>query len=192
MNIDSFMSNDDQSTYHDPALESAACKGTFDITSYINDTTAEPSTSAPEETPPPPPNPPKEKRPRTGGKKIDMKAQRYVIDDLEDDHVDVETVSENGNPPVLEAGDLDSLLEQFEASEELHSAINADNEARGDVGKVVHRVEQKTEIVQVEKRGFMPKKQDVEKGKGILRKMGRFFLQIKSGFADFYVVILVH
>lgn len=56
------------------------------------------------------------KKLRAGIKKIDMKAQRYILD--EDDEVDVETVSECGDPsPILEAGDLNSLLEQFEASE---------------------------------------------------------------------------
>lgn len=73
----------------------------FDITKYIH----------PEPTKPPGP----------GGKKIDMIAQKYVVakletndKDEEEDHVDVETISEQPSP-VLEAGDVDSLLEQFEA-----------------------------------------------------------------------------
>lgn len=49
-----------------------------------------------------------------GGKKIDMQAQKYVVDDAEDDNVDVETISEHPSP-VLEACDVNSLLEQFEA-----------------------------------------------------------------------------
>lgn len=60
-----------------------------------------------------------------GRKKIDMKAQRYVVENryikksLSDDEcdVDIETVSEEENEPVLEAGDLASLLEKFEAAE---------------------------------------------------------------------------
>lgn len=52
-----------------------------------------------------------------------MEAQKYIIDDPEDVHVDVETISENGSPPVLEAGDLNSLLEQFEATEEQCSVL---------------------------------------------------------------------
>lgn len=65
-------------------------------------------------------NIPKPKTIGPGGKKIDMKAGRYVIEetkfsDSEDDEVDVETISECGTSPVLEARDLDSLLEQFEA-----------------------------------------------------------------------------
>lgn len=76
----------------------------FDITAYLKDD---------------PPHSPAEKfsrKHRAGVKKIDMKAQRYILD--EDDDVDVETVSECGDPtPILEAGDLNSLLEQFEASE---------------------------------------------------------------------------
>lgn len=56
-----------------------------------------------------------------------MKAQKYVIDDPEEDNVDVETVSENGSStPVLQAGDLNSLLEQFEASEEFRSTMHSD------------------------------------------------------------------
>lgn len=65
-----------------------------------------------------------------GGKKIDMEAQRYVLDDSEDDQIDVETVSnctspvlqrnEDSTSPVLEAGDVDSLLAQFEAKTEHH------------------------------------------------------------------------
>lgn len=54
-------------------------------------------------------------------KKIDLKAQKYIIDKKkslsEDDEIDVETVSEEEYAPVLEAGDLTDLLEQFEASE---------------------------------------------------------------------------
>lgn len=57
---------------------------------------------------------------RLGGKRIDMEAQKYIVDDSEgdseDDHVDVETISERGDCPVLEAGDVNSLLEQFEAT----------------------------------------------------------------------------
>lgn len=53
---------------------------------------------------------------RAGVKKIDMKAQRYILD--EEDDIDVETVSDcDDSSPIMEAGDLTSLLEQFEASE---------------------------------------------------------------------------
>lgn len=64
-----------------------------------------------------PPSPEKYSRKhRAGVKKIDMKAQKYIID--EEDDVDVETVSECGDPAaIIQAGDLNSLLEQFEASE---------------------------------------------------------------------------
>lgn len=127
--------DEEEAALIDPALENEARQGTFDITSYINDTTPEPSTSDPEgDTAPPPPQPQplviRDRKPRLGGKRIDMKAQRYVIDDPEDDHVDVETVSENGNPPVLEAGDLDSLLEQFEASEEFQNTMQLEKPVR--------------------------------------------------------------
>ncbi|EFA09817.1 hypothetical protein TcasGA2_TC011963 [Tribolium castaneum] len=56
------------------------------------------------------------------GKKIDKQAQKYIIEDKDDnfdtsDEVDVETVFEGASLPVLEANDAFSLLEQFEASE---------------------------------------------------------------------------
>lgn len=140
------MCNDDHSAYNDPTLENEARKDTFDITSYINDNTLEPSTFESDSIAPSPPQSiVNEKKPRIGGKRIDMKAQRYVIDDPEDDHVDVETVSENGNPPVLEAGDLDSLLEQFEASEEFHSTMHNDKTDMVKVEKVEVKTEQEME-----------------------------------------------
>lgn len=82
----------------------------FDLTKYVTE---------PQESEPKKPDP----LIRFGGKKLDLKAQCYVTelnnDEEENDHVDVETVSENGSPAVLEAGDVDSLLEQFEATEGL-------------------------------------------------------------------------
>lgn len=75
----------------------------FDIATYLKD---DPGTT-PEKY---------SKKHRAGVKKIDMKAQKYIID--EEDDVDVETVSECGDASaIIQAGDLDSLLEQFEASE---------------------------------------------------------------------------
>lgn len=78
----------------------------FDITNYINEPFIE------------------ERKIKAGVKKIDMEAQRYIVDpdlkqelDDEDENVDVETVEECENSPVLQAGDLKSLLEQFEATE---------------------------------------------------------------------------
>lgn len=53
---------------------------------------------------------------RAGVKKIDLKAQKYIVDEDEDENVDIETVSDNEEKAVLEAGDLKSLLEQFEAT----------------------------------------------------------------------------
>lgn len=76
----------------------------FDITSFINDPTIE------------------ERKIKAGVKKIDMQAQKYIVeegeeDDDEDENVDIETVEDCENSPVLQAGDLKSLLEQFEATE---------------------------------------------------------------------------
>nr|XP_023024188.1 peroxisome proliferator-activated receptor gamma coactivator 1-alpha [Leptinotarsa decemlineata]XP_023024189.1 peroxisome proliferator-activated receptor gamma coactivator 1-alpha [Leptinotarsa decemlineata] len=88
----------------------------FDLTSYIVQDESVP-----------PANPTfssSEKKLKAPVKKIDLKAQRYIVDDDEDE-VDVETISENEenlavhkeeNPTVLEACDLNSLLEQFEAT----------------------------------------------------------------------------
>ncbi|XP_076266261.1 PGC-1 family member spargel isoform X2 [Rhynchophorus ferrugineus] len=61
-----------------------------------------------------------------GRKKIDLKAQKYIVENdikkrsvVSDDEcdVDIETVSEDERETVLEAGDLTSLLEKFEATE---------------------------------------------------------------------------
>lgn len=67
---------------------------------------------------------------KTGGKKIDINAQRYVLDDeedcdSEDDAVDVETLSDSDqtSPLVLQATDVNTLLEQFEANETTNSEI---------------------------------------------------------------------
>ncbi|KAJ8928328.1 hypothetical protein NQ314_019125, partial [Rhamnusium bicolor] len=77
---------------------------TFDITTYLNEEEPKPVQNVPV------------RKPKAGMKKIDLKAQRYIVEEDEDD-VDVETISECGNSPVLEAVDLNSLLEQFEATE---------------------------------------------------------------------------
>ncbi|XP_065173791.1 uncharacterized protein srl [Atheta coriaria] len=73
--------------------------------------------------------------PKFGGKRIDMARGRYMVDeedsssDDEDIAIDVETVDgeEEISHPVLQAGDLNSLLEQFEATEttnmELHQQM---------------------------------------------------------------------
>lgn len=94
---------------------------TFDITSFLTEPepqeTSDNVTSKPTEVAKQQP-----KKLRTGGKKIDINARKYIVSDSEDDHIDVETVSEHGDSaPVLEAGDLNSLLEQFEASEGFQS-----------------------------------------------------------------------
>ncbi|CAG9865257.1 unnamed protein product [Phyllotreta striolata] len=73
----------------------------FDITKYINEDDLSPSE-------------PPAKKVKAGVKKIDLNAQRYLIDDDED--VDVETIDCDISP-VLEAKDVTSLLEQFEATE---------------------------------------------------------------------------
>lgn len=163
------MCNDEHTTYNDPTLENEAHKDTFDITSYINDNIPEPSIFESKNTDlftqTPPQSIVNEKKPRIAGKRIDMKAQRYLIDDPEDDHVDVETVSENGNPPVLEAGDLDSLLEQFEASEEFHSTMHGDKTDMIKVEKV-DIVEVKTEPIEQEtEKSVKPTIQNIEQGK---------------------------
>lgn len=49
-------------------------------------------------------------------KKIDMRAQRYIIEDDEDREVDIETVTKEDNP-VIVAADAKGLLEQFEINE---------------------------------------------------------------------------
>ncbi|KAG5888045.1 hypothetical protein JTB14_032854 [Gonioctena quinquepunctata] len=84
----------------------------FDLTTYINESDLKPEPAIPI------------RKPKAGVKKIDLKAQRYIVDDDEDE-VDVETVSECGeNSPVLEAVDLNSLLEQFEATQVPDLPIN--------------------------------------------------------------------
>ncbi|KAL3268091.1 hypothetical protein HHI36_007218 [Cryptolaemus montrouzieri] len=75
---------------------------------------------------------------KAGRKRIDLKARKYIVDEElaeeeEEEHVDVETISENGNNPVLEARDLDSLLEQFEASEVNNEEPTSDQIVTNDV-----------------------------------------------------------
>lgn len=94
-------------------------KKVFDLPSFINDLDVKPNIVTP---PIQIKTEPERKRP-IGGKKVDLEAQKYIIDDPDDVHIDVETISESGSPPALEAGDLDSLLEQFEASEVNRSAL---------------------------------------------------------------------
>lgn len=125
--LDSFFCNNEEPADTDVTLESDAVKDAFDIASYVTGSSTLVDSK-------PIVTPIVEKKHKFGGKKIDMKAQRYVIDDQEDDHIDVETVSENGSLPVLEAGDLDSLLEQFEASEEFQTAVH--NETKAKIEKV--------------------------------------------------------
>ncbi|RZB38797.1 GPI-anchored adhesin-like protein PGA55, partial [Asbolus verrucosus] len=87
----------------------------FDITTYIN----EPETTNNFE-----------KKVRAAVKKIDVEAQKYIVEDkgealdTNDDVIDVETVFEGASLPVLEASDAFSLLEQFEASEKPISSSN--------------------------------------------------------------------
>lgn len=135
----------------------------FDITSYISDSSeifdCKPDISIlPNFSPTA-----LERKPKLGGKRIDMKAQKYVIDDQdqEDDHIDVETVSENGSLPVLEAGDLNSLLEQFEASEEFHTTVQ--NEIKVKTEKMGVKI--KTEpVVADEEENYMPEVVDIKQG----------------------------
>ncbi|XP_044264031.1 uncharacterized protein LOC123010909 [Tribolium madens] len=80
-------------------------KHNFDLTKYINENVSV-----------------ENRKVRSVGKKIDKQAQKYIIEDKNDnldtnDDVDVETVFEGASLPVLEANDAFSLLEQFEASE---------------------------------------------------------------------------
>ncbi|KAF4528310.1 hypothetical protein B566_EDAN014986, partial [Ephemera danica] len=65
--------------------------------------------------------------PSTGSTDLHNTSLPLQLDD-DDDCIDIETVSEQ-NPAVLEAGDLKSLLEQFEASEAVNST--ADNPEEG-------------------------------------------------------------
>ncbi|XP_045473204.1 uncharacterized protein LOC123679764 isoform X2 [Harmonia axyridis] len=58
------------------------------------------------------------KKPKVAGiKRIDKKAGRYIIDNEDEDReIDIETVTKD-DVPVIEANDVNSLLEQFEATE---------------------------------------------------------------------------
>lgn len=90
-----------------------SASSTFDLTKYLT-----------EEEPKPQPQFEQinfnERKPRAGVKKIDLKAQKYIVNNDNDDSNDSEEEldhSEIQNTPVLEACDLYSLLEQFEATE---------------------------------------------------------------------------
>ncbi|XP_056638661.1 uncharacterized protein LOC130446414 isoform X3 [Diorhabda sublineata] len=98
----------------------------FDIAEYLNDDEPEPTppvstkssstTNNASKTNPSKPSSACRKF-KAGVKKIDLQAQKYIIDE-EEDEVDVETLSEcEENSPVLEAKDVDSLFEQFEATQ---------------------------------------------------------------------------
>ncbi|XP_066247685.1 serine-rich adhesin for platelets [Euwallacea similis] len=62
-------------------------------------------------------------RTRAGGKKLDHVARQYIVTDTkkpcseDEDDVDIETVSEEEPGPILQAGNITDLLEQFEATE---------------------------------------------------------------------------
>ncbi|CAH1375395.1 unnamed protein product [Tenebrio molitor] len=81
----------------------------FDLATFLEDPTPNNNNAA-------------QRKYKSTGKRIDIQAQRYIIDDEGDtldpgDEIDVETVFEGTSLPVLEATDALSLLEQFEASE---------------------------------------------------------------------------
>lgn len=108
----------------------------------------------------PPPVPPIATAVGIGRKKIDREAQKYIVDDIsnpseDEDEVDIETVSEEGSAPVLEAGSIEDLLIQFEATE---ARMEHEN---------LPKVEIKTEMV-VEKKPVIskpeakPLKQDIK------------------------------
>ncbi|XP_066145906.1 titin homolog isoform X2 [Euwallacea fornicatus] len=62
-------------------------------------------------------------RSRASGKKLDHVTQQYIVADTkktcsdDEDDVDIETVSEEEPGPILQAGNITDLLEQFEATE---------------------------------------------------------------------------
>lgn len=103
--VDGFSHEDADKSFHRP--ENMEVLQDFDMLSYINA--------------------PKQHIIKAGVKKIDVEAQKYIVDsktdqtnesaDTSDDLIDVETVFESSSLPVLEANDALSLLEQFEASE---------------------------------------------------------------------------
>jgi len=102
----------------------------------------------------PPPVPPIVTAVGIGRKKIDREAQKYIVDGTsnpseDEDEVDIETVSEEGSAPVLEAGNIEDLLLQFEATE---ARMNHEN---------LPKVEIKTEMVEEKKPVFAkPLKED--------------------------------
>lgn len=128
VSMNSFMYNDEESKF-DPTLNSEVTDDKFDITSYVSDTSELPECKPDASVLSNFPSTYVEKKVRIGGKKIDMNAQKYVIDKQEDDHIDVETVPD-GSLPVLEAGDVNSLLEQFEASEEFHTMLHSETNVK--------------------------------------------------------------
>lgn len=144
-------------------------KNIFDLASFINDTDSTKSVTS--STSNQQSHPETERKRPIGGKKVDLEAQKYIIDDPEDVHIDVETISENGSPPALEAGDLDSLLEQFEATEGQSSVLQPQvcSEDFNDCDKVkVDLVKEKVQVGAVEKGKNTVKKQEKCKKQAVL------------------------
>lgn len=95
----------------------------------------------------PPPAPPIKRAVGIGRKKIDFKARKYIVEDTsnpseDEDEVDIETVSEEDSAPVLQAGNIADLLEQFEATE---ACVKHDNPPKVET-KTEKVIEKKTVI----------------------------------------------
>lgn len=86
---------------------------TFDLTKYLTEEEPKPQVKSEQIST-------NERKLRAGVKKIDLKAQKYIVENGNEDSSDTEEEELHfkiQNTPVLEACDLYSLLEQFEATE---------------------------------------------------------------------------
>lgn len=123
--LDLSIDSDKLEDLHQPDFD----KDDFDLTTYINDDDTEPI--------PPISTPSANIKPKSEPIPIkNVTPPKTDLVDTDDDCIDVETVSPSGCRPVLEAKDVTSLLEQFEANEAVNVSIHDDNITNKNVKKL--------------------------------------------------------
>lgn len=110
------------------------------------------------------------KRAKSAGKDLSIVSAQFQCTESKmetDDYIDVESVSDNESVPVIAANNVDSLLEQFEATEDFSKSIK--NVKKTNIQKKVHPAENNNNISKEPHLAF-PKVRTVDSQKSLSTK----------------------